>query len=85
MKNSERRIGYFIFIILLGAISGTFIGDVLGSNIKALEFLKKTYEIGINMNPLNLKVLVITFGMDININIMSIIGIVLAIIIYRNY
>ncbi|MCB2292513.1 DUF4321 domain-containing protein [Clostridium algoriphilum] len=86
MKSAEKKSSYFIFFILLGAISGSFIGELLGDNMNALEFLKSTYTIGMS-NPMliDLKVLSITFGINFNINIMSIIGIILSIILYRKY
>lgn len=86
LKSAEKRSSYFIFFILIGAISGSLIGELLGNNIGALKFLKSTYTIGMT-NPMliDLKVLAITFGINFNINIMSIIGIVLAIILYRKY
>ena len=86
MKNSGKSNPYFIFFILIGAISGSFIGELLGDNINALGFLKNTYTIGMT-NPvlMDLKVLAITFGINFKINIMSIIGIILAIILYRKY
>ena len=86
MKSAERRNSYFIFFILIGAISGSFIGGLLGDNINALRFLKSTYTIGMaSPMVIDFKVLALTFGMNFNINIMSIIGIVLAIILYRKY
>ncbi|MGH4125920.1 MAG: DUF4321 domain-containing protein [Clostridium sp.] len=86
MKSAEKRNSYFIFFMLIGAISGSLIGELLGNNLGALAFLKSTYTIGMNKPMLiDLKVLAITFGINFNINIMSIIGIVLAIILYRKY
>jgi len=86
LKSSERRNPYFIFFILIGAISGSFIGELLGDNIIALKFLKSTYTIGMSTPMLiDFKVLAVTFGINFNINIMSIIGIVLAIMLYRKY
>ena len=86
MKSTEKRNSYFVFFILVGAISGSLIGDLLGNNVGALKFLKSTYTIGMS-NPMliDLKVLTVTFGLNFNINIMSIVGIVLAIILYRKY
>ena len=86
MKSTEKRNPYFIFFILIGAITGSFIGELLGDNISALEFLKNTYTIGMTSPMLiDLKVLAVTFGINFKINIMSIIGIILAIILYRKY
>lgn len=84
MKNSEKKTGFLIFVILIGAISGKFIGDILSSNIKVLNFLKTSYPIGTSAPfIIDLKVLSITFGLNFNISIMSIVGITLAIILYR--
>jgi len=86
LKSTEKRNPYFIFFILIGAITGSFIGELLGDNISALEFLKNTYTIGMTSPMLiDLKVLAVTFGINFKINIMSIIGIILAIILYRKY
>ena len=84
MKNGENRVGLLIFIILIGAISGKFIGDILSSNIKILKLLKTSYSIGTSAPfIIDLKVLTVTFGLKFNINIMSILGIILAIILFR--
>lgn len=86
MKSAEKRNPYFIFFIMIGAISGSFIGELLGDNIGALKFLKSTYTIGMSAPMLiDFKVLAINFGINFNINIMSIIGIILAIILYKKY
>lgn len=84
MRNGEKHIGFFIFLILLGAISGKLIGDIVGNSVKWLSCLKVTYAIG-TAAPINLdlKVLAITFGINFNLNIMSIFGVVLAIILYK--
>ncbi|MEG1255162.1 DUF4321 domain-containing protein [Clostridium sp.] len=76
----------YIFITLLGAISGSFIGEFLGSTFAVLGFLGKTYFIGLK-SPLivDLKVLEITFGLGFGLNLMSIIGIVLAIVLYKKF
>lgn len=86
MKSAEKRNRYFVFFILIGAISGSFIGELLGDNINALRFLKNTYTIGMAHPMLiDIKVLTVTFGINFNVNIMSIFGIILAIILYRKY
>lgn len=86
MKSAEKKSSYFIFFMMIGAVSGSFIGELLGNNVNALRFLKSTYTIGMSKPMLiDFKVLAVTFGINFNINIMSIIGIVLAIILYRKY
>ena len=84
MRNGEKRTGLLIFIIFIAAILGRFIGDILSSNVKAFSFLKTSYSIGTSA-PFNidLKVLSITFGLNLNINIMSILCIILAIVLFK--
>lgn len=84
MRGSEKSTGFLIFIILLGAICGSLLGDMLGSNVKALDFLKNVYSIGTSKPlTLDLKVLSLSFGINFNVNLMSILGIILAIILYK--
>ena len=84
MRNGEKHTGFLIFLILLGAISGKLVGDIIGNSIKGLSFFKVSYAIGTS-TPINLdlKVLTVTFGVNFNFNIMSIIGVILAIILYK--
>ncbi|WP_291584237.1 MULTISPECIES: DUF4321 domain-containing protein [unclassified Clostridium] len=86
MKNSERKTREYIFVILLAAISGSFIGEVLSKSVSFLDILGRSYSIGLS-DPflLNLKVIGITFGIYFNINLMSIICVILAIILFRKY
>lgn len=86
MVRGNNKNGFFIFMVLLGAICGSFIGEILGNNIKSLSFLKVIHPIGTS-SPfvLNLKVIEITFGFNFYVNIMAILGVVLAILLYRKY
>jgi len=86
LKNSERKTREYIFVILLAAISGSFIGEVLSKSVSFLDILGRSYSIGLS-DPflLDLKVIGITFGIYFNINLMSIICVILAIILFRKY
>jgi len=86
LKNSERKTREYIFVILLAAISGSFIGEVLSKSVRFLDILGRSYSIGLS-DPflLDLKVIGITFGIYFNINLMSIICVILAIILFRKY
>lgn len=86
MKGAEKGIGFLWFIIFLGAVCGSFVGDILGNNLTFISFLKDSYAIGTSTPiMLNLKVMVITLGLNFNINIMTIIGIIMSIILYRRF
>lgn len=72
-----------LLLILAGIVLGGFIG-ILTEGIPALSWLGYGQSFGLE-DPivLNFGMLVITFGLTIKISIASIIGIIIAIIIYR--
>ncbi len=84
MKGTGSKNAWALFLMLLaGIVIGGFIGT-LTKDVSALNWLSYGQSFGLN-DPivLDLGVLVLTFGLSINISIASIIGVVLAIIIYR--
>lgn len=86
VSGAEKSVSFLWFIIFLGAVLGSFIGDILGDKLTILSFFKNSYAIG-TPTPivLNLKIMVLTLGLNFNINIMTIIGIIMAIILYRRH
>ncbi len=80
MGKSYKTAKEYVFITLLGAISGSFIGEFLGNTFKPLDF------IGLK-NPLviDLKVLELTFGLGFGLNLMAIVGMVLAIVLFKRF
>lgn len=73
-----------LFLMLLaGIVLGGFIGS-LAEGVPFLSWLNYGQSFGFQ-NPiiLNLGILVITFGLSIKITIASIIGVILAIVIYK--
>jgi len=82
-SNSKNKLVYAILIIM-GAISGTIIGEILGSKFSFLSFLKTYFSIGVTKQVyLDLYFVNFTFGISFNINLMTIIGILLVIILFR--
>ena len=79
---SKNSWALFLFI-LTGIVLGGFIG-MLAEGVPALNWLSYGQSFGLE-DPvvLNLGILVLTFGLSIKITIASIVGVVLAIIIYR--
>ena len=76
--------GWVLLVMLLsGIVLGGFIG-MLTANVSGLSWLNYGQSFGLE-SPivLDLGLLVLTFGLQIQISIASIIGVVLAIIIYR--
>jgi hypothetical protein len=71
-----------IFVVFLGAILGGYLGALMGVLVPT-GILHKIFVIGIPLGlsqPLviNLKVLVLTFGFRLFINLMSIVGMLIA-------
>lgn len=73
-----------LFLLLLaGIVLGGFIGS-LAAGVPFLSWLNYGQTFGfVNPIVLDLGILVITFGLSIKITIASIIGVLIAIIIYR--
>ncbi len=76
-----------IWILILFILSGIVVGGLLGelaSQVEFLSWLSYGQEFGLTTPlELNLNVIRLTFGLMFKINIASIIGIVLAIFIYK--
>lgn len=84
MSISKSKNNWALFLLLLaGVVLGGFIAE-LTKNISALSWLGFGNEFGLDQPVvLNLGVIVLTFALKIKITIASIIGVVLAIIIYK--
>lgn len=84
MRGAGGKNSWALFLLILaGIVLGGFIG-MLSEGVSALSWLGYGQTFGLD-EPivLNLGLLVITFGLSIKITIASIVGVVIAIIIYR--
>ena len=81
MKNKNFWI--LLLLLLAGIVFGGFLGEATKS-ISLLSWLNFGQSFGLN-DPLvlDLGVLIITFGLSIKITLASLIGVVLALIVYR--
>jgi len=70
----------FLVFLLIGLIFGGILGDYLGRYIEILNYSKS---IGISNFNLDLSIFNLTFGFQMRLSLSSVIGIILAIIIYR--
>ena len=83
MAMREKNIWILILFILCGIVVGGLLGE-LASHVDFLSWLSYGEEFGLTTPiELNLNVIRVTFGLMFKINIASIIGIVLAIFIYK--
>lgn len=76
-----------LVIVILGALIGSVIGEVIGT-LAPGGVLEKVFSRGVNpgLSPpavLDLKVVTLTLGLTVKINLASLLGIVLALLIYR--
>jgi hypothetical protein len=76
-----------LVILILGALIGSVIGEVIGA-LAPGGYVEAVFAKGINpgITPpavLDLKVLTMTLGMTMRINLASVLGIALALLIYR--
>lgn len=83
MATRDKNVWILIVFILCGIVVGGLLGE-LASNVDFLWWLSYGQEFGIS-NPITLDLSVITlaFGLTLKINIASIIGMILAIFIYK--
>ena len=83
MATREKNIWILVLFILCGIVVGGLLGE-LASNVDFLWWLSYREEFGISTPiTLDLQVITLTFGLMFKINIASIIGMILAIFIYR--
>ena len=83
MATREKNIWILLVFLLAGLVIGGLLGK-LASSVSWLWWLSYEEEFGINASiVLDLSVLKLTFGLMFKINIASIIGMILAIFIYK--
>lgn len=82
-KAGSKNAWILLILMLAGIVVGGFIGS-LASGVNGLSWLNYGQAFGLD-NPLvlNLGILVITFGLTIKITIASIIGMIIAGLVYR--
>ncbi len=82
-KAGSKNAWVLLILMLAGIVVGGFIGN-LASGVNGLSWLNYGQAFGLD-NPLvlNLGILVITFGLTIKITIASIIGMIIAGLVYR--
>ena len=83
MATREKNIWILIIFLLAGLVIGGLLGNI-AKNVDFLWWLSYGEEFGLT-NPLtlDLSVITLTFGLTFKINIASIVGMAVAIFIYR--
>ena len=84
----KRSLAFIIFIIILGAVIGTALGEILGLLLPegvVEQFFLRSALFGFEPTTLNLGVFTITLGFTMKLNGIGIIGIAIAAYILRWY
>lgn len=79
-KENGKNGWIMLLMVLCGLVVGGFLGELLG---KYLPILKYGYNLGVSTHEWNFNVLRLTFGLNFNINMFSVLGIAAAIYLYR--
>lgn len=73
--------GWILFLMILsGIVIGGFLGELLGQYIPILKY---GMNLGVSTHTWNLKILELTIGFKLNINMFSVLGIIAAIFFYK--
>lgn len=79
MKRSTNNI-YLIILILTGSIIGTILGKAFSGYLPILNYGES---IGFGPAVLDLNIFILTFGFNASLTVAGIIGIIVAIIVYK--
>ncbi len=85
MATKEKNIWILMIFILCGIVLGSLIGELV-ANIDALWWFGYGSNFGLTSPiTLDMGVIVLTFGLTFKINIASILGLAIAIFLYRKF
>lgn len=83
MSAKDKNVWILLVLLLSGLVIGGLIGDV-ASKMGGLEWLSYGQSFGLNQPIiLDLNIINVTFGFMLKINVASILGILIAILVYR--
>lgn len=76
----KKRLGFIFMVILLGALAGSAVGEILGLVLPdgvVKDFFIRSASFGIGPTLVNLVVLSFTFGFTIKVNFIGVFGMIL--------
>jgi len=82
----KRELTFIIICLVLGAVLGGFIGELIGSYLPdgaAKTLFTKSVQIGMETTRIELYSLSFTFGLMFKINFMSVLGVLIVIVYFR--
>ena len=83
MKGYGRGVGVLIILILLGSIIGGWLGTFLARVFPGIDLLQHAESIGLTPTTLDLRVLTLTLGFGLKLNLLSLMGAVTGYLVYR--
>lgn len=72
-----------LIILILSAIIGAWLGELIRFYIPAIKMLGTDYPLGIPRFTLDLRVLSLTFGFTLRLNLFSLLGMIGGFFVYR--
>ncbi len=88
MLRSKRTLGKLVFAFVVGAVGGTLAGKLIALALPegvVKDFFLLSVDPGFSPATLDIGLCTITFGMTLHINIIGVIGVVVAFYILRWY
>ena len=88
MKGRTKSFKILLFLVLLGMIVGSAIGEAIGLILPdgvVKDFFLKSVAWGFGPTPINLVAFTFTIGFSFDVNVMAVLGIVLAAYLFRWY
>jgi len=75
---------YLVALLLIFGLAGAAIGELITSNASQLSFISRSKVVGMT-NPLELDLhfIHLTFGINFNVNIASLVGMLIGFFIYK--
>ena len=73
----KKSLGYYLIVLILGAVVGSVIGDFIGQTLPQSTFrsaLLNPLKFSVGPAVVNLKLIAFTLGVSINVNIAGVFG-----------
>jgi hypothetical protein len=80
MKRNHRSPALLVILILVGLIIGGLFGELLGTYVPAVALSK---DIGFSTTNINVGVMTMALGLNIDLNLGGVLGMIIAILLYR--
>jgi hypothetical protein len=84
---AQRRIGLILLVVIAGLVVGSLLGELLGSLLpagRAQDLITRGPTIGLTPPAtVDLQFLAMTFGLSLKVNLVGVVGIVLAAVTLR--